>query len=46
MRRNELLHLRWEHVDLERGHITVACTDAFTSKSGAERRIPLSARAA
>lgn len=46
MRRNELLHLRWEHVDLESGHLTVACTDAFTSKSGAERRIPLSDRAA
>ncbi|PAP77077.1 tyrosine-type recombinase/integrase [Rubrivirga marina] len=45
MRRNGL-HLRWDHVDLERGHLTVACTDAFTSKSGAERRIPLSSRAA
>ncbi len=46
MRRNELLHLRWGHVDLERGVLTVACTDAFTSKSGAERRVPLSDRAA
>ena len=45
MRRNELLHLRWEHIDLDAGHLTVACTDAFTSKSGAERRIPLSDRA-
>ena len=45
MRRNELLHLRWEHVDLDAGHLTVSCTDAFTSKSGAERRIPLSSRA-
>lgn len=46
MRRNELLHLRWDHVDLAKGYLTVACTDAFTSKSGAERRVPLSARAA
>lgn len=45
LRRNELLNLRWDHVDLEAGHLTVACTDAFTSKSGAERRVPLSRRA-
>ncbi len=45
LRRNELIHLRWEHVDLGRRHLTVACTDAFTSKSGAERRVPLSDRA-
>ena len=45
MRRNELLHLRWDHVDLDAGHLTVACTDAFTTKSGAERRIPFSDRA-
>ena len=45
MRRNELLNLRWEHVDLVAGHLTVACTEAFTTKSGRERRIPLSAKA-
>ncbi|OZC02388.1 tyrosine-type recombinase/integrase, partial [Rubricoccus marinus] len=45
LRRNELIHLRWEHVDLDAGVLTVACTDAFTSKSGAERRVPLSDRA-
>ena len=45
LRRNELLHLQWDHVDLEAGHLTVACTDSFTSKSGAERRVPLSGRA-
>jgi len=45
LRRNELLNLRWDHVDLDVGHLTVACTDAFTSKSGAERRVPLSAKA-
>ena len=46
LRRNELLNLRWCDVDLDAGHLTVACTDAFTSKSGAERRVPLSGRAA
>lgn len=45
MRRNELLNLRWEHVDLGAGHLTVACTEVFTTKSGRERRIPLSVRA-
>ena len=45
LRRNELLNLRWDHVDLEAGRLTVACTDAFTSKSDAERRVPLSTRA-
>ncbi len=45
MRRGELLALLWDHVDLTAGHLTVACTDSFTTKSGAERRIPLSSRA-
>ena len=45
MRRNELLHLTWDRVNLGDGHLTVACTDSFTTKSGAERRIPLSERA-
>jgi integrase len=45
MRRNELLHLTWDRIDLEAGHLTVACTDAFTTKSGAERKVPLSQRA-
>lgn len=45
MRRNELLNLRWEHVDMDSGQLTVACTEAFTTKSGRERRIPLSGRA-
>ena len=46
MRRNEILDLRWEQVDLDARHLTVACTEVFTTKSGRERRIPLSARAA
>jgi integrase len=45
MRRNELLHLTWDRVDLDAGHLVVACTDAFTTKSGAERKLPLSRRA-
>lgn len=45
LRRNELLNLRWVDLDLEARHLTVRCTDSFTSKSGAERRVPLSARA-
>lgn len=45
MRRNELLNLRWEHVDFDAEHLTVACTEMFTTKSGRERRIPLSGRA-
>ncbi len=45
MRRGELLALRWDHVDLIAGYLTVTCTEAFTTKSGAERRIPLSPRA-
>ena len=45
MRRNELLNLRWDHVDMESRHLTVACTETFTTKSGRERRIPLSGRA-
>jgi integrase len=45
MRRNELLSLRWEHIDLDAGHVTAACTEAFMTKSGSERRIPLSGRA-
>ncbi len=45
LRRNELLNLMWDHVSIDAAHLTVACTDSFTSKSGAERRIPLSARA-
>ncbi len=45
MRRNELLALRWSDVNVEAGYLTVACSDAFTTKSGAERRVPLSSRA-
>ena len=40
MRRGELLALRWTDVDLAAGYLTVRCPDTFTTKSGAERRIP------
>ena len=42
LRRGELCHLRWAHVDLDRGVVCVANTDEFTTKSGRERAVPLS----
>ncbi len=42
LRRAELTHLRWSDVDLEARRLTVACADGFTSKSGADRAVPLS----
>ena len=42
LRRAELTHLRWTDVDLDARRLVVACTDGFTSKSGAERVVPLS----
>ena len=44
LRLGEACALRWDHVDLERGRLTVANTDTFTSKSGRERTIPIPAR--
>ena len=45
LRRGELTHLRWADVDLSAGLLVVACADGFTSKSGAERVVPLSSGA-
>lgn len=45
LRRAELVNLRWEHVELAKRQLTVACTDTFTTKSAAERRVPLSDQA-
>lgn len=42
LRRGEIVSLRWAAVDLEGRMLTVACTDDFETKSGKERRIPLS----
>ena len=45
LRRGELLNLTFGAVDLAAGVLTVACTDTFTTKSGKERKVPLSAQA-
>lgn len=42
LRRSELVNLRWDHVDLDTGFLTVANTDDFTTKNGSERKVPLS----
>lgn len=42
LRRSELVHLQWPHVDLDAGVLTVANTESFTTKSGSERKVPLS----
>lgn len=46
LRRGELVNLRWSAVDLPRRVLTVACSDHFTTKSGADRKVPLSETAA
>lgn len=45
LRRGELLALRPEHVDLERGVLRVVNGDGFVTKSGKERAIPVSTTA-
>ena len=42
LRRGELTHLRWQDIDFGAQRLTVACADGFTSKSGADRAVPLS----
>lgn len=42
LRRSELVNLKWDAVDLSSGTLTVANTESFTTKSGADRKIPLS----
>lgn len=41
LRRGELIHLRWEHIDLERRVLRVANSKDFATKSSKERTIPL-----
>ena len=41
LRMGELVSLRWSAVDVQGGFLTVRNTEAFTTKSGDERRIPL-----
>ena len=45
LRRAELVNLEWGAVDLAGNVLTVASTETFTTKSGDERRVPLSATA-
>jgi integrase len=45
LRRGELLALRWQDVDLERGIIHVKNRGAFRTKNGAERTVPVRGRA-
>ena len=41
LRAGELVHVRWEDVDLVARTLRVANTDAFTTKAGRERTLPL-----
>lgn len=43
LRAGELVNVRWEHVDLDGRSLLVANTDAFTTKGGRERVLPLAA---
>jgi integrase len=45
LRRGEIVSLRWRAVDLDARVLTVACTEDFQTKSGAERKVPLAAPA-
>ena len=45
LRRGELLNLRWQDVDTERGILHVKNRDGFRTKSGAERTVPVRGRA-
>lgn len=42
LRRGELVNLEWNAVDLDSRVLTVENTETFTTKSGQERRVPLS----
>ena len=46
LRRGELINLTFDAIDLPSRVLTVACTDTFQTKSGHERKVPLSAKAA
>ena len=41
LRAGELVHVRWDHVDLAARTLRVANTEAFTTKAGRERTLPL-----
>jgi len=42
MRRNELINLKWEDVNISKQYLVIRNTESFTTKSKAERTIPLS----
>jgi len=41
MRANELLNLKWEHIDFTGNILKIANTDSFTTKSKKDRTIPM-----
>lgn len=41
LRRAEVTHLRWEHVDLERRQVAVVNTASFRTKNARDRTVPL-----
>lgn len=41
LRASEIVHVRWQHVDLQARTLVVAHTDTFTTKAGRERTLPL-----
>lgn len=43
LRAGELVNVRWSDVDLDRATLTVRQTDAFTTKAGKDRTLPLAA---
>jgi integrase len=45
LRRSELERLRWRDVGLDSGHLTVRNDELGTTKSGAERRVPIVGKA-
>lgn len=45
MRRNEIINLKWEHVNLRLNYVRVANTAEFTTKNRRERLIPLNTTA-
>ncbi len=45
LRRGELIHLQWDHIDFERNILLVKNTAEFTTKSSRERTIPLCGQA-
>lgn len=42
LRRGELINLQWDAIDAATRMLTVANTETFTTKSGEERKVPLS----